>query len=572
MGVVVISRQGSLGLLYTWTVILLGFAWLWHVFPQLNLDQGGILAVLIILGVLAEWMAVPFPQGYLSGGYVIIVASQLICGGVATAFVSGLVSLIGLGIANRGNPLRTTLFNSSQHILAAAAAAFAFQQVTGEILPIALFTLVYFAVNHMLVYFYLLPGRRDHPDLFGWDALRWDGYTYLFTAPYGALMATFYLKMGAGWALVLFLPVLAAQVILRKYVHMELSNRELTALFQVAKRLRLGYEPDTFFNQILQESRRIAPFHTAVIFFWSQERQLFLPGAAQGPLREELCNMVIAPGEGLVGQAAESKEPIIVEDVRAMESPKDAGAFRRFRSVLAVPLLAQGEVTGVLVLGDMHPYAYEEKHMQMVSIIGGQAGIVLANDMLVEKIRHLTVTDRLTDFLNHRQFYRRVVMEMVRCHSVGESASLLLVNIDGMRGFNSRYGHGAGDAVIQMVASVLRDVTRPADLLGRYGGGELAVLLLGADTAAALKVAEQIRVEVRDRRLVPEESKHQITVTVSVGVATFPHDTSDPDQIFFGAEKAVARAKELGRDRSIANSQLIKDAKSKLQMNATSTV
>ncbi|MEW6697941.1 MAG: GGDEF domain-containing protein [Bacillota bacterium] len=559
-------------MLYTWTVILLGFAWLWHVFPQLNLDQGAILAVLIILGVLAEWMAVPFPQGYLSGGYVIVVATQLICGGVATAWVTGLVSLIGLGIANRGNPLRTTLFNSSQHILAAAAAAFAFQQAAGEILPIALFTLVYFAVNHMLVYFYLLPGRRDHPDLFGWDALRWDGYTYLFTAPYGALMAIFYLKMGAAWALVLFLPVLAAQVILRKYVHMELSNRELTALFQVAKRLRLGYEPDTFFNQILQESRRIAPFHTAVIFFWSQERQLFLPGAAQGPLRKELCNLVIAPGEGLVGQAVESKEPIVVEDVRAMESPKDAGAFRRFRSVLAVPLLAQGEVTGVLVLGDMHPYAYEEKHMQMVSIIGGQAGIVLANEMLVEKIRHLTVTDRLTDFLNHRQFYRRVVMEMVRCHSAGEPASLLLVNIDGLRGFNSRYGHGTGDAVIQMVASVLRDVTRPADLLGRYGGGELAVLLLGADTAAALKLAEQIRVEVRSRRLVPEESKHQITVTVSVGVATFPYDTSDPDQIFFGAEKAVARAKELGRDRSVANSQLIKEAKSKLQMNVTSTV
>ena len=562
---VFISRQGSLGLLYTWTIILLGFGWLWKVFPQLNLDQGGTLTVLIILGVLAEWMAVPFPQGYLSGGYVIVVATQLICGGVATAWVTGLVSLIGLGIANRGNPLRTTLFNSSQHILAAAGASFVFQQVEGEILPTVLFTLVYFAVNHMLVYFYLLPGRRDHPDLFGWDALRWDGYTYLLTAPYGALMAAFYLKMGVSWALVLFLPMLAAQVILRKYVHMELSNRELTALFQVAKRLRVSYEPDTFFNQILQECRRIAPFHTAVIFFWSQERQLFLPGAAQGPLREEMCNMVVAPGEGLVGQAAESKEPVVIEDVRDMDSPRDAGSFRRFRSVLVIPLLAQGEVTGVLVLGDMRPYAYEEKHMQMVSIIGGQAGIVLANDMLVEKIRHLSVTDRLTDFLNHRQFYRQVVKEMVRCRAAGEPASLLLVNVDNMGVFNSRYGHGAGDAVIQMVASVLRDVTRPADLLGRYGGGELAVLALGSDTANALKLAEQIRVEVRDRRLVPEESQQQIMVTVSVGVATFPHDTTDPDQIFFGAEKAVARAKELGRDRSVAYSRLLKEIKLKIQ-------
>ncbi|SHE66641.1 sensor domain-containing diguanylate cyclase [Desulforamulus putei] len=567
-----IARQGSLGLLYTWTIILLGFGWLWKIFPQLNLDQGGTLAILIVLGILAEWMAVPFPQGYLSGGYVIVAATQLICGGAATAWVTGLVSLIGLGIANRGNPLRTTLFNSSQHVLAAAAAAFVFEQAEGEILPILLFTLVYFAVNHILVYFYLLPGRRDHPDLFGWDALRWDGYTYLFTAPYGSLMAALYLKMGVSWALVLFLPVLAAQLIFRKYVHMELSNRELTALFQVARRLRVSNEPDTFFNQILQESRRIVPFHTAVIFFWSQERQLFLPGAAQGPWQDEMCNVAVAPGEGLVGQVVESKEPVVIDDVRAMDSPADAGPFRRFRSVLVVPLLARGEVTGVLALGNMHPCAYEEKHVQMISIIGGQAGIVLANDMLVEKIRHLSVTDRLTEFLNHRQFYHRAVKEMMRSQAAGEPASLLLVNIDNMRVFNSRYGHGAGDAVIQMVAAVLRDVTRPADLLGRYGGGELAVLAPGCDTAAALKLAEQIRVEVRDCRLVPEESKQQVRVTVSVGVATFPQDTADPDQLFFGAEKAVARAKELGRDRSIAYSQLVKEIKLKVQKDVTSAV
>ena len=558
-----ISRRSGLGLLYTWTIILLGFGYLWQVFPALDLDQAGVMAVLILLGVLAEWLAVPFAQGFLSGGYIIVLASQLICGGVTTAFVTGLISLVGLGIANRGNPLRTTLFNSAQHILAATGAATFFELTSGTVLPIILYTAAYFLINHLLVYFYLLPGRRDNPDLFGWEALRWDALTYLITAPIGALLAMIYLKLGVGWALILFLPVLVAQVILRRYVQVAASNRELTALFQVAKGLRLSHEPVTFYNQILQEARRIVGYHTAVIFFWSEPRQLFLPGAAQGPLRDDLCNVLLSANEGLVGQATRTKEPVILDDVRAV-LPEAAAPFQQFRSVLVIPLLSQGEVTGMLVLGEMKPYAFDDKTVQLLSIIGGQAGIVMSHDLLAEKIQHLSATDRLTNFLIHRLFYRQVVKQMVSANGGETPVSLLLIDIDNLRMFNSRYGHGAGDGVIQMVAGVLRDITKPTDILGRYGGGELAVLAPGLDTTEALRLAEHIRVEVRDRRLVPEEAQHQVTVTVSVGVATFPQDTSDPDQVFLGAEKAVARAKELGRDRTIAYSQLIKQMRARL--------
>ncbi|WP_238442545.1 sensor domain-containing diguanylate cyclase [Desulforamulus reducens] len=560
---VIISRQGSLGLLYTWTIIILGGGWLWIVFPQLNFDQIDTLAILIVLGILAEWVAVPFSQGYLSGGFVIVLAAQLIGGGVATVWVTGLISVIGLGIANRGNPLRTTLFNGAQHVLAAAVADIAFSLTNGEVLPIFLYTLVYFGVNHLLVYLYLLPGCRDHPGLFGWDALRWDSYTYLLTAPYGALMAKLYLTSGTKWALLFFLPVLAAQILLKKYVQLEESNRELTALFQVAKGLRGRYQQEEFFDQILQEARRMADYHTALILIWSQERQLFLPGAAQGAALEETRNLVLTPGEGLVGQAVQSKESLLVDDIREIPAV-DAGPFGKFRSLLITPLLSQGEVTGVLILGEMRPYAYEEKHLQMLDIIGGQAGIVLAHGMLLDKIKYLSVTDRLTNFLHHRQFYQLVVKEMVKANAEGTLGALLLVDIDNLRRFQAHYGHAAGDGVIQMVASVLRDVTPPSDILCRYGGGELAVLAMGLATPEALQLAEKIRIEVRDRRLMPEGARAQVMVTVSIGVAVFPQDASDPDKLFQGAEKAVARAKELGRDRSIAYSQLIKQMKFKI--------
>ncbi len=553
-----ISRQRGLTLLYTWTIILLGFGWLWKTFPQLNFDHGGTLAALVILGVLSEWMAVPFSQGYLSGSYVIVLATQMIFGGATTAWVTGLVSLIGFGVANRGNPLRTTLFNGSQNILSAAAAAQVYLAFGGGILAAAAFTLVYFAVHHGLVYFHLKPYLAENPRLFGWHALRWDSYTYLFTAPYGALMAATYFQLGILWALVLCLPILGAQFLLGKYVHMEQANREFTALFQMARRLRKPADPTVFFDDFLQECQKIVPYHSGAVYFWSRERQLFLPLAARGPLEREMNSIVLAPGEGLAGRAVETREPFLIDDVRDSGSQEEARPFLQFRTVLAVPLVTGGEVTGVMVLGDRYPALYEDKHIQMLTVLGGLAGTILVRGMLEDQIGELKATDALTGFLNHKQFYQRGIKEMLRSASTGEAVSLLLIDIDHLRTLNARYGHGTGDSVFQMVGSILRNVTRATDILGRYGGGELAVLAPGADGITALKLAELVRVEIRDRRLVPEESQHRILITASIGVATFPQDTDNPDQIFSGAEKAAACAKEWGRDRSVAYSQLLK--------------
>ncbi|RYD07081.1 hypothetical protein N752_00430 [Desulforamulus aquiferis] len=151
-------------------------------------------------------------------------------------------------------------------------------------------------------------------------------------------MAVLYQNMGAGWAVLLFLPVLAAQLVIRKYVHLELSNRELTALFQVAKRLRNSYQPETFFDQILQEARRIVDFHTGVILFWSQERQIFLPGAVRGAFKEDMSNLVLSPGEGLVGRVIETKEPLVIGNIRDDAALADeAGPFKPFRSLMVIP-------------------------------------------------------------------------------------------------------------------------------------------------------------------------------------------------------------------------------------------
>jgi len=113
-------------------VVGLGF-WLFaHTFPLLDLDHGRELLLLVGLAVLAEWLAVLLPQGQLSGGFAIIFATFLVYGPVAAVWVSGLASLVGQGVVNRGNPLRTTLFNAAQYVLALLGANLLYQLAGGS--------------------------------------------------------------------------------------------------------------------------------------------------------------------------------------------------------------------------------------------------------------------------------------------------------------------------------------------------------------------------------------------------------------------------------------------------------
>jgi len=161
------GRTGHI--MYTWLIILIGFGILARLFSALDLDLGREFLIMIALGMLADWLAVSFPQGRLSGGFSVVLASYLTYGPAAAAWISALAALFGQGIVNRGNPLRTTLFNASQYVLALLFGHYVFGRAgghrgadfgLGDLLPLLAFIAVYFLANHLFVYLYLLPGRR----------------------------------------------------------------------------------------------------------------------------------------------------------------------------------------------------------------------------------------------------------------------------------------------------------------------------------------------------------------------------------------------------------------------------
>ncbi len=160
----------------------------------------------------------------------------------------------------------------------------------------------------------------------------------------------------------------------------------------------------------------------------------------------------------------------------------------------------------------------------------------------------LATTDGLTDLYNHRYFQEKLKEHMKKADKNGTRFSLVLIDIDFFKKFNDTYGHQAGDEVLRQVGQRLKRSIKPADLVARYGGEEMVLILADADTENASIIANRICKIMSDNRFKLAEGL-EVDVTISLGVATYPiHGKTSTELIEF-ADKGLYNAKENGRNQ-----------------------
>ncbi|HEY9526306.1 MAG TPA: sensor domain-containing diguanylate cyclase [Anaerolineales bacterium] len=251
---------------------------------------------------------------------------------------------------------------------------------------------------------------------------------------------------------------------------------------------------------------------------------------------------------GVIGRTARTRQTQLVRDALA-DSDFLRGAYE-VRSEIAVPLLKEGQVLGVLNIESDREGILNENDAILLNALAGSVAIAIDNARLHAEVKRMAMTDVISGLANRRAFDETLEAEILRASRYHQPLSLIILDLDSFKEYNDKWGHPAGDVRLREVADLLRLKVRDPDVAARYGGEEFAVILPNTSKPGAIRLAERLRLAAEESA--PYENGNQNPVpgyTISLGVATFPDDATSIEELLLMADNAELMAKRLGKNR-----------------------
>ena len=268
----------------------------------------------------------------------------------------------------------------------------------------------------------------------------------------------------------------------------------------------------------------------------------FAEAESQVPIGECLCGLSAQRGRLIV--SASSKEDD--RHTRMRHQPDHAH--------IILPLMRGHNVLGVLCLYPVPP-GLEDLDIELLQSAAQELSVGLERAQLFERMSELSITDDLTGLYNRRHFHEALETEIQRTQRYGRSFSLVMLDLDGFKEYNDKFGHASGDVVLKSFAQALRSALRKSDMAFRYGGDELTIILPATDADRAGKIIRR----VRSRWLGAPEAQYPAPETplgFSAGIAQFPENAETVDGLIFLTDIALYQSKREGGSSAMLASDL----------------
>jgi len=222
------------------------------------------------------------------------------------------------------------------------------------------------------------------------------------------------------------------------------------------------------------------------------------------------------------------------------------------RSLVAFPVHRDRDIAGAVVFGKRESHPFTHAQTKLLWALSLQVESHLHRAAPVEISSPYTFLDPLTHLFNRRFFRSQLEREILRSRRNGESFALLLLDIDDFRAYNDRFTTNAGDIALQEFAGILSGSVREVDTVARLGEDDFAILLIESDTEGAAALSQRILHRFQRHLLPGEKESRTERLSASAGIASFPADAFEPDELLSRAETALLAARKKGGGHACA--------------------
>jgi diguanylate cyclase (GGDEF)-like protein len=272
-----------------------------------------------------------------------------------------------------------------------------------------------------------------------------------------------------------------------------------------------------------------------------------LAGLEDNSFQEKVNNNEIdcrsfKPGEGIAGRVFLNAKPIVVNNIKEDGVFVDSEASY-VRSIACIPMVVYNDVIGVInVTNKRHGKEFTDDDVEMLRAVADQAAVAINKAQLWD----MAVTDSLTGLYVRRYFMVKLQEELLRAERYNNILSIVMADLDGFKNINDTYGHDAGDRVLSAIGKFFQQNIRDVDVVARYGGEEFVIMIPEAAQDAAYILSERLRKQLAELKL-----ENMPPITISLGIATFPSDGRELEDLIKKADSAMYAAKRAGRNKVV---------------------
>jgi diguanylate cyclase (GGDEF)-like protein len=328
-----------------------------------------------------------------------------------------------------------------------------------------------------------------------------------------------------------------------------LSHEQLLSCLDLGKALTSELDPNRLLERIMDKVSALFPSETWSLLILDEETETLRFELSIDLDLEQMKDVRLALGQGAAGHCALTQELLVLEDVRNHDlfyGKVDELSGFRTESLVCVPIVFAGRTLGVLTM--VNPKTLDRANLALLTAVSDYLAIGMENTRRYRELRNMAIRDSLTGLYNQRHLYRSLEDLVNRCDATGGCFSLVFMDIDDFKAVVDSEGHLNGSRALKEVAQTIQGCLGDSSFAIAYGGDEFVVVLPDTDSVRAAETAREIRDAIKTGTFLTGWGR-KVKVTASLGIATYPDNAADINELLALADQAMFRVKNSGKDR-----------------------